>query len=118
MVGQASYSSETKSLVSHRGIRQIIVLFCALEILDAIITYWAIRGGLVAEGNPFIVHMAGDWSYILLKFVGAVLSGLILEVLYEHFPKVSMVAAASIAVFYGAVLAWNSGIIIHILLSL
>jgi uncharacterized membrane protein YjjP (DUF1212 family) len=60
--------------------------------------------------------MAGSWSFFLIKFFGAVLSGLILQILAEHFPRLSMTVAVSIALFYGAVLIWNSSMIINIML--
>ena len=117
MSGQTADSVESESVVSHRGIMQIIILFCSLEILDAIITYSAVKGGLVWEGNVLTAQIAGNWGFIIIKVVGALLSGLILQKLYEHFPKLSWAAAISITVFYGVVLAWNAGMIIHILLA-
>ena len=101
----------------HRGIMQAVILFCCLEILDTIVTYSAVKGGLVWEGNALIAPIAGAWGFIVIKFIGAVLSGYILLKLHEHFPKLSWIAAISIAVFYGVVLAWNSSMIVHILLS-
>jgi len=68
------------------------------------------------EGNHLIAQMVGQWSFILLKFLGAILSGLILRILYVHFPKISMTAAVGIALFYGAVLVWNSSMLINIAL--
>ena len=114
--GQTDDSGENKSFVNYRGIKQIIILFCSLEIMDALVTYWAVNKGLVWEGNHLIAQMVGDWSFIFLKFLGAVLSGLILWILYEHFPKISMAAAVGIALFYGAVLVWNSSMLINIAL--
>ena len=100
----------------HRGIMQAVILFCCLEILDTIVTYSAVKGGLVWEGNALIAPIAGAWGFIVIKFIGAVLSGLVLQILHEHFPKASMAAAVSITVFYGAVLAWNSCMILNIML--
>jgi hypothetical protein len=71
----------------------------------------------VWEGNHLVAQMAGNWSFILLKFAGAVLSGIILQKLHDHFPGISMGAAVSIALFYSAVLAWNVSMIVPVLLS-
>ena len=106
-----------KSPSAHMGINLVIALFCILEILDALLTYWAVNAGLVWEGNHLVAQMAGNWSFILLKFAGAILSGIILQKLHDHFPGISMVAAVSIAVFYSAVLAWNVSLIVPILIS-
>ena len=100
------------------GIKQIIILFCVLEMLDAIITHLAVKAGLVWEGNPLIVNIAGDLNFLFLKGAGVILSGLVLFILYKHFRRLSLIAASSIAVFYGAVLAWNSRILINILLPM
>jgi hypothetical protein len=113
-----NYNEGSEAHVLSRSITHIIILFCTLEILDAIVTYLTVNAGLVWEGNKLISQLAGNWSFILLKSVGAVLSGFILKMLYEHFPKVAMAAAVSIVVFYGAVLAWNSGIIVSNILLL
>jgi hypothetical protein len=96
---------------------QVIVLFCALEMLDALFTFAAVNLGLVLEGNHLVAQMAGNWVFLLLKFAGAVLSGLVLQKLHAHFPRLALGAAIGIAVFYGLVLAWNSGMIIRVLLK-
>jgi hypothetical protein len=69
------------------------------------------------EGNHLVAQMAGNWVFLLLKFAGAVLSGLVLQKLHAHFPRLALGAAIGIAVFYGLVLAWNSGMIIRVLLK-
>jgi hypothetical protein len=113
----AHSSGENPTAKGARGLQQVIFLFCALEMLDALITYFAVNLGLVWEGNYLVAQIAGSWTFILLKFTGAVLSGLVLQRLHAHFPKLSLAAAVSIAVFYGLVLAWNADMIIRVLLS-
>jgi len=113
--GTGAQSSAEKSNAFSRGLVQVIILFCALEMLDALFTYIAVNSGLVWEGNHLVAQMAGNWIFVLIKFVGAVLSGLVLQKLHAYFPKLALGAAISIAVFYGLVLAWNSGMIIRVL---
>jgi hypothetical protein len=115
--GHTVYSSERKSVSSRRWIIPVVFLFCFLEILDAVFTCWAVNQGLVWEGNHLVAQMAGHWSFILLKFTGAILSGYVLLKLHEHFPRISLTAAITIACFYSMVLVWNSNMIIHLLLS-
>jgi len=112
-----SQSFGEKTNAFSRGLMQVIVLFCALEMLDALFTFAAVNLGLVLEGNHLVVQMAGNWVFLLLKFAGAVLSGLVLQKLHAHFPRLALGAAIGIAVFYGLVLAWNSGMIIRVLLK-
>jgi hypothetical protein len=114
---QTADSSDSRSAAARRDIVQVIMLFCCLEIVDALVTFWAVRAGMVWEGNSLVSPMAGSWGFVVIKAIGALLSGVIIKVIYNHFPKLSMAAAISIAVFYGAVLAWNSSMIIKIILS-
>ena len=114
--GQAAVSTERKFFFSRRSMLLVIIIFCTFEILDAVFTWWAVNRGLVWEGNHLIGLMAGNWSFIFLKFAGAVLSGVILQKIHEHFPKTALAAAISIALFYGAVLIWNYSMIFSLLL--
>jgi len=115
--GMGAQSSAEKTNASSRGLMQVIILFCVLEMLDALFTYIAVNRGLVWEGNHLVAQMAGNWIFVLIKFAGAVLSGLVLQKLHTHFPKLALGAAISIAVFYGLVLAWNSGMIVRVFLK-
>jgi hypothetical protein len=101
----------TNSLINRRYVLFMTVLLCSLEILDGIITHWAVTKGIVREGNPLIIHVAIDWSFVLVKSIGAVLSAMTLIILYKYFPRLSLISATIISFFYVAVLAWNSGII-------
>lgn len=111
-----SQPSARKSLLVRSWIKPAVTIFCFLEMLDALVTYWGVNSGLVEEGNHLIAQMVGSWNFILLKFIGAILSGLILLKLHEHFPKVTLAAAVSISLLYFGVLVWNSNLIIHALI--
>jgi hypothetical protein len=111
------HASETRTQAGQHGIRQLIALFCSLELLDAVVTFWAINQGLVWEGNALVARMAGSWSFIFVKLTGAVLSGLVIQIMHKHFPKLATAAAVSIVVFYGFVLAWNASMIINLIAS-
>jgi hypothetical protein len=115
--GQTAPSAELKSIIHHPWIKPAIAIFCALEIIDGLVTYWAVNQGLISEGNHLIAQMAGSWNFVLLKVIGAILSGFILLKLSEHFPKITTTAAVSIALLYGGVLVWNSNMIIHVLVA-
>ena len=75
--GQTADIAGRKSPAARLGINLVIGLFCILEITDALLTYWAVHAGLVWEGNHLVAQMAGNWGFILLKFTGAILSGII-----------------------------------------
>ncbi len=103
----------TRLVLRRRIIWWAVMLFVLLEILDALMTNWAINAGIVREGNPLLTQMAGGWSFMLLKFTGAGLSAITLLALHKYFPRLSLAAAAIISVYYTAVLLWNSGIVFH-----
>jgi hypothetical protein len=109
--------AESKPVIHHPWVKPAVAVFCALEIIDGLVTYWAVNRGLISEGNHLIAQMAGSWNFVLLKVIGAILSGFILLKLSEHFPKITTAAAVSIALLYGGVLVWNSSIIIHVLIA-
>ena len=109
--------AESKPVIHHPWIKPAVAVFCALEIIDGLVTCWAVNRGLISEGNHLIAQMAGSWNFVLLKVIGAILSGFILLKLSEHFPKITTAAAVSIALLYSGVLVWNSSIIIHVLIA-
>jgi Domain of unknown function (DUF5658) len=113
--GQTGGTAERKSIIRNPWVKPAVAIFCALEIIDGMVTYWAVNRGLISEGNHLIAQMAGSWNFVALKVVGAILSGFILLKLSEHFPKITTAAAISIALLYCGVLVWNSSIIIHVL---
>ncbi len=113
--GPTAGTVERQSIIHHPWVKPAVAIFCALEIIDGMVTYWAVNRGLISEGNHLIAQMAGSWNFVVIKVIGAILSGFILLKLSEHFPKITTAAAVSIALLYGGVLVWNSSIIIHVL---
>ncbi|MBN1368575.1 MAG: hypothetical protein JW967_11680 [Dehalococcoidales bacterium] len=106
---------DIKSLLKNRTIIVIIGLFSVLELVDAFLTNWAINRGLVWEGNPLISGIAGNVDFLILKGAGAILSGLIVLVLFKHFPKLSLATGVSIALFYMVILTWNTGLLLNVI---
>jgi hypothetical protein len=109
----ADIFSPSKSIPNRRLIWYAVILFCSLEIIDALITNWAVTAGLVQEGNPLLIQVAGGWSFIILKLIGAGLSGITVLVLHKHFPKLAQATALVISLYYFTVLAWNTGLIVN-----
>ncbi len=107
--------SDIKALIKNRGIVSIVALFALLEIIDASLTFWAVSNGLIREGNSLIANIAGNLNFLLLKTAGALISALIVLVLYKYFPRLSLATGISIIMFYFIVLTWNTGLIISTL---
>ncbi len=88
----------------------LISLLVALEAADGIFTYSAVGRGLVREGNPLMMSLAGTGNFLIIKIAGAIVCALLLWLLYKRFPRISLATASSIVVFYAGVLTWNLGI--------
>lgn len=90
--------------------KYLLILLGGLQISDGIITNFFVRNGLVQEGNPLMEPIVREGNFLLLKIIGVLLSVLILWSIYRRFPRVTLIASSSIAMFYGAVIAWNLGV--------
>lgn len=82
-------------------------LLGGLQILDGILTQFIVGYGLVGESNPLVIATIKDGSFLLLKILGAVLSVVIMYLVYRRFPRLALPATSSIVAFYGAVAFWN-----------
>jgi hypothetical protein len=87
--------------------KYLVILLCSFEILDGIITHWAVTRGLVQEANPLMAHIAGSWDFLLLKIIGALLCALVLFSVHRYFPKMALIGAQGAVTFYWIVLARN-----------
>jgi len=87
--------------------KRLLGLLFGLEIMDGIVTRWAVTSGAVHEWNHFTAAMAGDWQFLLLKVLGAAVSAFALWLVYRRFPTMARVGANCIVIFYVMVLCWN-----------
>lgn len=87
--------------------KYLLIFLSVLQISDGVITHFAVRNGLVQEGNHLIESMVREGNFMLPKVIGVLLSVFILWGIYKFFPKIALTATASIVVFYGIVMAWN-----------
>jgi hypothetical protein len=92
-------------------IKFLIPLIVALEIADGVLTHSAVGNALVQEANPLFRNTAGSGSFLIMKISGALLSALLLWLIYQRFPKVSLITSAGIMLFYTAVYTWNLSIL-------
>jgi len=92
-------------------VKYAIASLGCLQIIDAILTRGAVSAGVARELNPLLASMAGDWSFVVFKVAGAILSVVALLVVYRRFPKAAGAASTAAVSFYGLVLIWNLGAI-------
>ena len=91
--------------------KRLLVLLVSVMSIDGIMTFWALTGGLAREWNPIVAPIAGDWHFILLKVVGAIVCAIALWTVYKSFPRIALIGANYVVAFYVAILAWNFNVL-------
>jgi hypothetical protein len=85
----------------------LLAAMVALIVVDGLVTQYLIRSKLGSEGNPFLESLVGEPIFIPLKFLGAVLCGLILWDIYKKWPRVALVATSCFVAIYTCIVFWN-----------
>jgi hypothetical protein len=84
----------------------------SLVILDGLLTQYLIPKGNVREANPFLEPLVGQTGFMILKVVGALLCAFILWDVYRRFPRLGLITTWIAVCFYGAIVIWNTSLII------
>ncbi len=92
--------------------KYLLALMSGLKITDGVLTDHFVRQGVVQEGNKLVAKIVVDGRFLLITIAGAFLCGLVLWLLARRFPRLAGITAASVSVFYGAVLTWNLSLIL------
>ena len=91
--------------------KHLLIFLSVLQTSDGVITHFAVRNGLVQEGNRLIESIVREGNFLLPKVIGVLISVFILWGIYKLFPRVALTATSSIVMFYGVVMAWNLSIL-------
>jgi len=81
-----------------------------LNIADGVVTHFLIELGLAREGNPFLMGIVGQPSFMIIKVVGVIFCVLILWDIYRRSPKLAFVATSCFVTAYAAIVLWNSSL--------
>ena len=92
--------------------KYLLGLLIVFVISDGLLTQFLVNGGHAREGNPLLQPLVGDVGFIALKVAGALLCAFILWDIYRRFPKVAVIATSCFVVAYGAIVLWNSSLVI------
>lgn len=87
----------------------LLPLIFGFELIDGLLTNFAVARGMVHELNPFMVAIAGNVIFLPLKIVGALVSIVCLWWLSKRFPRLAIGSASFIVLLYGMILIWNFG---------
>jgi hypothetical protein len=90
----------------------LLIALVSLVILDGLLTEYLIPRGGVREANPFLEPLVGQAGFMILKTVGSLLCAFILWDVYRRFPRVGLIAAWIAIFFYGAIVIWNTSLIL------
>jgi hypothetical protein len=78
-----------------------------LNITDGLLTNHMIKLGAGAEGNPFLLGIAGEPLFMILKIVGVLLCALILWDIHRRYPKLALVSTSVFVAAYAVIVFWN-----------
>jgi len=90
--------------------KYLLSLLVGFTVADGLLTYFLIRHGLGREGNPLLLPLLGDDSFLTIKLVGTILCVLILWDIYKHFPRLALVSTSCFVVLYAVIVIWNLGV--------
>ena len=90
----------------HRMLHPLAVLVF-LVVADGIVTNVLVNSGVAREGNPFLVSLVGDGSFVALKAVGAFFCALLLWDISRHRPRMAVISTSCLAVAYAGIVSWN-----------
>jgi hypothetical protein len=92
--------------------KYLLSLLALFVIGDGVLTELLVKSGKAREGNPFLQPLVGDAGFMILKVVGALICVFILWDINRHFPRVAFVATWVFVLAYGAIVLWNSSLLI------
>ena len=78
-----------------------------LNIADALLTNHIIKLGAGTEGNPFLLGIAGEPFFTIIKIVGVLLCVLILWDVHRRYPRLALVSTSVFVAAYAVIVFWN-----------
>ena len=80
------------------GIRRMaypLAALVSLVIADGVVTNVVLGNGVGREANPFLVSLAGDGSFLVLKAVGALFCAFLLWDIYRRRPRMAIISTST-----------------------
>jgi hypothetical protein len=78
-----------------------------LDIGDGILTNILIKRGIAREANPYLLDIAGESGFLVLKVVGVLMAAAILWDIHRRYPRVAFWTAFVFLLVYCGIVAWN-----------
>ena len=80
---------------------------------DGILTNILIQSGIGMEANPFLVDIAGESGFLILKIAGVLLAAFILWDIHRRYPRLALWTTSIFLVIYSGVVIWNTQLLIR-----
>ena len=97
------------------GIRRMVwplALLVSLVVADGVVTNILVGSGVAREGNPFLVSLVGDGSFLVLKAVGALFCALLLWDISRHRPRMAVISTFCLSFAYAGIVFWNMALLL------
>jgi hypothetical protein len=66
-----------------------------------------IQKDIAREGNPFLIGIAGNTGFLIIKVIGVLVAVLILWDIHRRYPKLGFWAACFFLLAYCGIVGWN-----------
>jgi len=93
-------------------VNYLLGLMGTFEVLDGVLTSWAVKSQHAAEGNVFVSPVSSSWNFLFIKILGGVVSIMAVWMIGKRFPKISVFISSIILLFYAGILAWNAALLL------
>jgi hypothetical protein len=95
------------ALTGTRPIGYLLAALVVLVVSDGLITRFLVRQGLAREGNPLLVPIVGEQSFLAIKVLGALFCALVLWDIYRQRPKLAVASTIGFVALYSGIVLWN-----------
>ncbi len=87
--------------------KYLLAVMTVLVIADGFITQFLVKGGIATEGNPIMRPLVDDFTFIIVKVLGAIVCSIILWDIYKRRAKLALISTSCIAGCYAIIVIWN-----------
>lgn len=85
----------------------LLASIVALEVLDALTTYFLLHSGRGTEGNPILGVLPGDAKFTAVKAIAGVLCSLLLYDVYKRHPRIGLISTSLVTFGLLLIVLWN-----------
>lgn len=88
-----------------------LVLMAQFQFWDGIMTQVFVNIGLVREANHLMAPLVAGGDFLFLKLLGIAALLCLLWIVHKVLPRIALLTASSLALFYLTVITWNFAVL-------